>query len=169
MMQNNRKGFTLSETLTTVLLLAIIFAGITGGIVAVSDAYQKITIKSEAQTLLSTTISAVSADLRSCTDVMTSGEEEYYFCNSRKTYITYITDDTDGTLIKAMKNGEADSKTILLLTDKTSSSGLISKVTDITRTSTGLFTFKVEVFNTKSTSVDAIESQSVTVRPYTEK
>ena len=48
MKKNRRAGFTLAETLITVLLMAIVFMAITGGFVALQRSYKKITQKANA-------------------------------------------------------------------------------------------------------------------------
>lgn len=67
----NTKGFTLSEMLMTVLLISLVGMAITGGIVAARNVYQRISLRADAQTLLATTVSALTEDLASvtsCTD-----------------------------------------------------------------------------------------------------
>jgi len=59
---HSRAGFNLTETLMTVLLLTIVLGAITGGIAAAQRAYTKIRMKSDAQMLLSTTITEISAE-----------------------------------------------------------------------------------------------------------
>ncbi len=67
----NTEGFTLSEMLMTVLLISLVGMAITGGIVAARNVYQRISLRADAQTLLATTVSALTEDLASvtsCTD-----------------------------------------------------------------------------------------------------
>lgn len=67
----NTDGFTLSEMLMTVLLISLVGMAITGGIVAARNVYQRISLRADAQTLLATTVSALTEDLASvtsCTD-----------------------------------------------------------------------------------------------------
>ena len=73
---HNTDGFTLSETLMTVVLIGLVTMAMAGGIVAARNVYQRISLRADAQTLLATTVSAVTEDLSSvtsCDAVQTSG------------------------------------------------------------------------------------------------
>ena len=61
---NNEKGFSLSEMLMAVLVVVLIASFVGGGTVVVKNSYERITLKAEAQTLLSTTMTAVMDDFR---------------------------------------------------------------------------------------------------------
>lgn len=62
---HSEEGFTLSETLMTVVLIGLITMAMAGGIVAAKNVYQRISLRADAQTLLATTVSAVTEDLSS--------------------------------------------------------------------------------------------------------
>ncbi len=64
---HNTDGFTLSETLMTVVLIGFVTMAMAGGIVAARNVYQRISLRADAQTLLATTVSAVTEDLSSVT------------------------------------------------------------------------------------------------------
>ena len=55
----NRAGFSLTELLAAVLILAMVSSVVAGGIPVARDAYRKVTVSANAQVLLSTTISAL--------------------------------------------------------------------------------------------------------------
>lgn len=85
---HSEEGFTLSETLMTVVLIGLITMAMAGGIVAAKNVYQRISLRADAQTLLATTVSAVTEDLSSvssCDALQSSG-------NSQQT-VTLIQDD----------------------------------------------------------------------------
>lgn len=61
---NNKKGFSLSELLMVVLILSLLVIIIGSGMGVVKDAYEKVTLKAEAQTLMATTIEKVRDEFR---------------------------------------------------------------------------------------------------------
>lgn len=73
---HSEEGFTLSETLMTVVLIGLITMAMAGGIVAAKNVYQRISLRADAQTLLATTVSAVTEDLSSVSscDALQSSE-----------------------------------------------------------------------------------------------
>ena len=84
-----RAGFSLSETLLAVLLLAIIFLAATVGVRALYNAYQKITVQAEAQVLLSTAVSEITNDIHGVTQVKNTGSGYQYYTTARNTFIYY--------------------------------------------------------------------------------
>ena len=76
---HSEEGFTLSETLMTVVLIGLITMAMAGGIVAAKNVYQRISLHADAQTLLATTVSAVTEDLSSvsaCDALQSSGSSQ---------------------------------------------------------------------------------------------
>ena len=76
---HSEEGFTLSETLITVVLIGLITMAMAGGIVAAKNVYQRISLRADAQTLLATTVSAVTEDLSSvssCDALQSSGSSQ---------------------------------------------------------------------------------------------
>ena len=76
---HSEEGFTLSETLMTVVLIGLITMAMAGGIVAAKNVYQRISLRADAQTLLATTVSAVTEDLSSvssCDALQSSGSSQ---------------------------------------------------------------------------------------------
>ena len=76
---HSEEGFTLSETLMTVVLIGLITMVMAGGIVAAKNVYQRISLRADAQTLLATTVSAVTEDLSSvssCDALQSSGSSQ---------------------------------------------------------------------------------------------
>lgn len=76
---HSEEGFTLSETLMTVVLIGLITMALAGGIVAAKNVYQRISLRADAQTLLATTVSAVTEDLSSvssCDALQSSGSSQ---------------------------------------------------------------------------------------------
>ena len=76
---HSEEGFTLSETLMTVVLIGLITMAMAGGIVAAKNVYQRISLRAAAQPLLATTVSAVTEDLSSvssCDALQSSGSSQ---------------------------------------------------------------------------------------------
>lgn len=76
---HNANGFTLSETLMTVVLIGLVTMAMAGGIVAARNVYQRISLRADAQTLLATTVSAITEDLSSvtsCDALQSSGSSQ---------------------------------------------------------------------------------------------
>lgn len=63
------KGFTLAETLLTVLILLMVSVIVARGVPAAVNAYDKMVIGANARILLSTTVSALRDELTTATDV----------------------------------------------------------------------------------------------------
>ena len=87
----SRLGFTLAETLLAVLILLLVSTVVATGIPAVKNAYEKVVLASNAEVLLSTTISALRNELGTAQNVKKidaeTGEEENsaisYYCATR--------------------------------------------------------------------------------------
>lgn len=174
-------GFTLSETLTTVLLLGIVFAAIGGGIVMLRNSYLAITKKSEAQVLLSTVATQVSADLHNTSDIYTvtttsgtaSTVETYYFCNNRDMAIQYVSKASGSAAAEPLRfivYGDKEKTPYDLVTSKTNTSLVAVMVPEdgdnLIKYSDGLFTFKIKICDKNDTAQKAIEENEFTVRPY---
>ena len=97
---NNRKnkqaGFSLSETLITVLLLTIVLSAVTVGITAVRNSYKRIVLKADAMTLLSTIAVSMEADFCSATGIsetpieLDDGQMVYPFKSGIRGYSMYF-------------------------------------------------------------------------------
>ena len=85
---HSEEGFTLSETLMTVVLIGLITMAMAGGIVAAKNVYQRISLRADAQTLLATTVSVVTEDLSSV-----SSCDALHSSGSSQQTVTLIQDD----------------------------------------------------------------------------
>ena len=61
----SEQGLTLAETLLAVLIMSIIFTAVGGGVVVMKNNYEKVTLKAEGMTLLSTAVHAINMELES--------------------------------------------------------------------------------------------------------
>lgn len=77
-----RAGFTLAETLITVLILLMVSAVVAGGVPAAANAYGKAVDAANAQVLLSTTVNALRSELSTAWGVSadTDKNELIYYC-----------------------------------------------------------------------------------------
>jgi len=165
----NNKGFTLSETMMSLLILGLVIVITGGGIVVVKNSYQRITMKSHAQTLMSTSITKVSEDLRFAEDIDTDSAdaagsvESPQFTNSETGYRTRFTNDIDKGIMRTYIYG-TNSRSERLLTDKTMTDGLIPSISYSYDTNAGVFKVTVTVSRNDKT----ISEQEVSIRPLNE-
>ena len=66
--KNGKKGFSLSETLITILLLSIIMSGIISGIIAVRNSYEKFVLRADALTLIAAIAEGMEGDLSTASE-----------------------------------------------------------------------------------------------------
>ena len=99
---NNCEGFTLAETLMTVLILVMVAGVVAGGIPAAVTAYSKAVDAANAQVLISTTVNALRGELTTAKDVhFNSGGDLIYISSSTgsKTKLYTDTDKTEETIL----------------------------------------------------------------------
>ena len=83
---HNSKAFTLAETLLAVLILLMVSAIVAGGIPVAKNAYEKVVLVSNAETLISTTITALRNELGTAKDVKVEGDTITYYNSTRESY-----------------------------------------------------------------------------------
>ena len=115
-----KKGFSLTELLVAILILAMVSAVVAGGIPVAKDAYEKITLSANAQVMLSTAISALRNELCTAEDVnidSATGKIEYYD-SSIKNYSSISKQGSKGDvmLTKYSRNPKSDERTQRLVT-----------------------------------------------------
>lgn len=153
----SRQGFSLSEMLLSMLIIALTVSFIGGGITVLKDAYDRITLRADAQTLLSTVITSVSAELRNADDIENIGGSSHWsFYNPKRGYRMYLENQNDNIYVKT----EIASKEVPLLTKKLMTNGLVPKVEDVTYENQVLtYTAKIYYKN------EVYEEQTIHVRP----
>ena len=165
----NKKGFTLSETMAALLILSLVIVLTGGGVIVVKNAYQRITLKANAQVLMSTTITKVNDEFKYAKDVTTTVDP----ADSSKTYTTFVSGNSN--LKTAFKNDTSKGielyyiygdnvKTTQLLSNKTMTDGMIPSITYDYSTSDKLFTATITIKKGDST----ISTQELKVRPIEE-
>ncbi len=105
-----RSGFTLAETLMTVLILLMVSSVVAGGIPAAVTAYSKAVDAANAQVLISTTVNALRAELCTAKDVQIKTDE------NDQTVIFYIS-PTTGSKTKIFIGNDKDGESTILVWD----------------------------------------------------
>lgn len=85
---NTSGGFTLAETLVTILIMTIVLSAITGGMMVARNAYRELSRKADAQTLLATSVSVITEDLSGASDFETAPSDcvDYSFKTTARGY-----------------------------------------------------------------------------------
>lgn len=156
----SQQGFSVSEMLLAVLLIGLILSFIGGGIAVVKNAYQRITLRAEAQTLLSTVITSVSAELRYADEIEKIEEanqnSNWSFYSTKRGYRIYFENKNDNIYI----NTEVSTAWVPLLTEKTITQGLVPKLLDL-KYEEGVFTYTIKIYYEN----DVYAEQEINVRP----
>ena len=91
----NSAGFTLAETLITVLILLMVSSVVAGGVPAAANAYRKAVDAANAHVLLSTTVNALRSVLSTAWGVSANNSElSYYSARTGAKTKIYNTDST---------------------------------------------------------------------------
>ncbi|MEG0924791.1 MAG: hypothetical protein RSD90_03440 [Anaerovoracaceae bacterium] len=153
-----KSGFTISEMLMAVLILSLIIIIIGGGVVVVKNSYQTISLKAEAEVLISTTITKVTDEFRFAKNVESGiGVAPASFESGNSKYRMTFANKPDGIYtISTVGNYE-----IPLLTDKTMTSKLIPTIEYSFDESTKLFNATITIkYQDKEYT-----KQAITIKP----
>lgn len=154
-----KSGFTISEMLMAVLILSLIIIIIGGGVVVVKNSYQTISLKAEAEVLISTTITKVTDEFRFAKNVESTTPDgtTASFESGNSKYRMTFTNKTDGIYtVSTVGNHE-----IPLLTDKTMTSKLIPSIVYSFDESTKLFNATITIkYQDKEYT-----KQAITIKP----
>lgn len=172
--KRRKQGFSLSETLVTVLLLVIVLSAVTSGVHAMSDSYFKIRKRADAESLLMTASNVISGDLRNVTAINkdANGNDAFY-CESRYSNIQYFNGDGNkGIQVKYLSYSDndqleeqSDQPPKPLVTVKTNSDHLYtSLLNDKVDWNNKYFEYTLQVFSTDDNS-KPIASQKIIVKP----
>lgn len=80
---NNQSGFSLAETLLTILILMLVSVIVANGVPVARDAYEKVVIGANAKVLLSTAVSAMRDELATAREIKVNGTTITYFSADR--------------------------------------------------------------------------------------
>ncbi len=172
---SNNKGFSLTELLTALLVMGLLACFIGGGVVVVKNAYEKITLKAEAQTLLSTTMTSVMDDLRFATNIEGDSIDNLVFDSGSRGYRMSFYDtasdsdtinDADGICVKpAFDDDDGDDDVPLpIVTSKAQTHQLSTALTSLTYAEDKqTFTFIIKVYKLSDESTVIEREQTVRI------
>lgn len=170
----SQKGMTLSETLIAVLLMSLVTLAITAGVTAGMRVYNRIKVKSEAQTLLSTNVAALSEyfenqyviskpESSDTADILSFSEESntvlrIYNNGKQGIYVAYL----DGNTVNQDDAEKADENVDdqPLISDKSNTSGLYAKLSDVS-TDGKITTFTVTILDRNDKEAEKAENVKV--------
>lgn len=147
------KGFSLSEMLVAMLILTLTISIVSGGVVVVKEAYEKITIKADAQVLLSTAVSALSEEFRNAQDM----ESDSFYSPLQGGRVWLESEATDNNIYIVSSDGLGK---VPLVTRKTIPKNLKLKLDSLTYVD-GVFTCHIEV---RDRNNNLHEEQEISVR-----
>lgn len=157
----NSRGITLAETLIAVLIFTVVLTGITTGVTTALNVYKEVRQKADAQTLLSTSIMAISGDLY-YVDV---NEDGTFIDEKRNLKIQFKNDGQNG-IVRVCTYSDDHTAEQNIVTDKTQPLNLYAELKNNTisyNSSSGLFHFTIDV-RSKDDPSRVIETQEVSVR-----
>lgn len=168
------RGFTLSEMLMTVLIICLVVVLLGGGTVVIKNAYDKVTAKAEAQTILSTAVTKLTDEFRYAkvgSPVETTDDGYVKFYSSLSGCVMWFengdlsgsdAEDTSTTgILKCRKTSDGTDK-IQLLTDKTMAEGLTPVITYSYLEDKGVFHVIVKIQYKNNAS---FVSQDIYIKP----
>lgn len=167
----SKKGMSLAEVLITVAIFSVVLVAATTGGSTVLRVYRQVREKADAETLLSTSILAVSEDLYDASEVTTSGNnaegfnDVSYFYNEKLNYNeTFVTGENSSGSKVIQKvycdvNSDFDTETgdkENTVADKTQSLGLYTVLVNdkLEFESGGCFRFTVAVYSNDGRKID---------------
>ena len=140
-----RKGFTLAEMLIAVLILLMVSGIVAAGIPAAKNAYEGVVVASNADILLSTTISALRNELGTARHIEKADDTTLtYFSSSRNTYSRLSVDAQNGIMLQryAGVNGMGTDSEAERLVSKAASTNNLFVTYESVEYSGGVVSFK---------------------------
>ena len=99
-------GFSLSELLVTALLMGLVTTAVAGASSAVLRVYRDVTLRADAQTLLSTADSAMKRDLYTAAGPIKQENDEISFaCEDVGEQVTYSNDEDQKKILRTTDSG----------------------------------------------------------------
>ena len=99
----SERGFTLAELLATIAIMAIVMGVVAGGASSLIKVYKSIRLRADAQTLLSTSVMAVSDEMYTAHDIVTDDTGKV---------TTFVSDDIGTVTISQGSFTDADGETL---------------------------------------------------------
>lgn len=168
----SKHGFTLAETLIAVLILLMVSAIVVAGIPAAKNAYEKVVMASNAEVLLSTTISTLRNELGTAQDVEAPDDETITYYNATRGAPSklFLTDGEKKELkfqrYSSKDDMGAESEATLLISPETATSGLYLTCSGI-EYEDGIVTFSDLAVNSPNTT-DLAKRDKLSIRVISE-
>lgn len=169
-------GFTLAETLLAILILLMVSTIVATGIPAAKNAYEKVVLASNAEVLLSTTMSELRNELGTARDVKQEQNEagqviglsyrNSYTSSESKLFKSSGGDDPAGTIMLQRYAGEGGSKALRLVSEKASDGLYVLYGTVDYNSSTGIVTFHNLQVMRKSSANPLAEMDNFPIRVF---
>lgn len=143
----SRRGMTLSEVLTAVLVLGLLTAAIAAGTASAAKVYHRSVAASEAQNLVDTLTDTLSEELRYARNIRVLEDNSVVF--DSETFgsgVSVLNDGTAGVVMIGTKNADGTvKKSCELISSKVYTSGLQAKVDLTYEKTTSLFQMTITV------------------------
>ena len=163
-------GFTLAETLLAILILLMVSTIVATGIPAAKNAYEKVVLASNAEVLLSTTMSELRNELGTARDVDATNNvityRNSYTGSESKLFKSSGGDEPAGTIMLQRYAGEGGSKALRLVSEKASDGLYVLYGTVDYNSSTGIVTFHNLQVMRKSSANPLAEMDSFPIRVF---
>ncbi len=166
--QSNR-GFTLAETLLAVLILLLVSGIVAAGIPAVKNAYEKVVLASNAEVLLSTTITTLRNELGMARGIETPDDNSvtYYHSDRGSESKIYKAAEEPG-VIMFQRYQNNDYQPVQLISDKTATADLYVTY-DSVEYSSGIVKFSGLSVNRRSGSTGLAVRETLLIRSFADK
>lgn len=163
-----RAGFTLTELLATIAIMSIVLGVVAGGASTMIDVFKKIKLRADAQTLMSTTVMALSEGMYTASDVEVGDDGK----------VSSIVSEKSGKLVysQGQTTGDKPADCIMIngsnvVADRTQTLGLGVSFKDSAGTdtrpvydeNTHMFTFTVTVSNGSIKETREVQIHSIVV------
>ena len=160
-----KQGVTMAEVLLALLLVGLMLLFLGGGTTVLQDAYYKITLRAEAQTLLSTVATSVSEELRNADNIVVNNESERnvisFFSTKRGYDISLINRDN---MIYIKAGSTEEEQEVPLSSKKSMTNGLNVRLEDLTYED-HVLSYTIAIHQNDSNYIE----QTIKIRPMNEK
>nr|WP_297706953.1 prepilin-type N-terminal cleavage/methylation domain-containing protein [uncultured Butyrivibrio sp.] len=167
---HSKAGFSLTELLATVIILLLVSSIVATGIPVARDAYEKVVIASNAEILLSSTITTLRNELGTAKDVEISSNEITYYNPSRSALAKIYVDSgtKDIMFVRYLSDGSGQwynegTAPTLLMSTKTATKELYITYTSVTY-SDGVVTFDNLSAKKESDQTELAKREHVSIR-----
>ena len=160
---SDRRGFTLAETLVAILILLMVSVIVATGVPAAKSAYEKVVLASNAEVLLSTTMSSLRNELGTASDIVRGDDNSLTYYNGTRgaTSKIYKADSTPGVIMIQRYVNAGDP--VRLVSEKASTADLYVTYGSVSYTN-GIITFNNLSVNRESGSTGIAKRNTYSIR-----